>query len=107
MELWVVDDFLFMFGYLEEVEAISRQWRSETAGSMFEQEFLSARPRPGYAGSRAGGTLENMADPGCAARSGANCLDPFGIKMWVDLRVRILAWDDRSVQMRVVASIMH
>ncbi len=26
MELWVVDDLLFMFGYLEEVEAISRQF---------------------------------------------------------------------------------
>ncbi len=32
--------------------------RSETAGSRFEREF--SRPRPGYAGSRAGGGVENM-----------------------------------------------
>ncbi len=62
-----------MFGYLEEVEAISRQFAARLPDQGLNKNG-PARPRPGYAGSRAGGrsrklvhTPDALRDPGLIA----------------------------------------
>ncbi len=64
LELWFVDDCLFMFGYLEEVKAIGKDSPRPTA------------TRPCRVAGGRGIRKNGSADPGYAARSGANCFDP-------------------------------